>query len=153
MRCAWVSAVSASLVAPLLSGCTGGEALHRFVFDPRGITPQSTTLTLGAGEKLSFWNSLDVTYQVDTTLDFVINISPESGTPVKVVCDALNPTSQFMSLTHTTGNTIRKSWKLAQMNCGFGPVDKRQPFTITVVPKANGTLPLEASRIVLELKG
>ena len=154
MRCVWVSAVPATLVAPLLlSGCTGGEALHRFVFDPGGITPQTTKLTLGAGEKLSFWNSLDVTYQAGTTLDFVININPESGTPVKVVCDALDPTSQFMSSTFTTGNTIRKSWKLAQMNCGFGPVNKSQSFTITVVPKANGTAPLEASRIVLELKG
>ena len=153
MRCVWVSAVSASLVAPLLSGCTGVEALHRFVFDPGGITPQTTNLTLDAGKKLSFWNSLNVSYQVGTTLTFVININTESGTPVEVLCDALDPISQFMSSTFTTGNTIKKSWKLAQMNCGFGPVEKRQLLTITVVPKADGTAPMEASRIVLELKG
>ena len=153
MQSVLVSTVSATLVAPLLlSGCTGGEPFHRFVFDPAEIIPQTTTLTLGAGEKLSFWNSLDVTYQAGTTLDFVININTESGIPVEVLCDALDPTSQFMSSTFTSGNTIKKSWKLAQMNCGFGPVEKSQSFKITVVPKAEGTTPLEASRIVLELK-
>lgn len=153
MRGVWVGPASVSLVAPLLlSGCTGGEPLHRFVFDPEAIAPQTTTLTVGAGETLSFWNSLDLTYQMGTTLDFVINVNAEAGAPVEVLCDALDPTVEVMTSTFTTGNIVRKSWKLAKMNCGFGPVEQTQSFTITAVPRAGGTAPLEASRIVLELK-
>ena len=96
MRVVLIGVASVTLFfPPLLSGCTGGEPLHRFVFDPGAIAPQTTRLMVGAGEKLSFWNSLDVTYQTGTTLDFVINIKAEAGTTVEVLCDALDPISHL----------------------------------------------------------
>ena len=153
MQRVWTRVVNGSLDAPfLLAGCTGGEPLHRFVFEPEAVAPQTTALTLAAGESLSFWNSLDLTYQTDTTLNFVITVQPEAQAPIEILCDALNPTSEFMTTTITTGNTVKKSWKIARMKCGFGPMEKRQTVTITAVPKATGTVPLEAKRLVLELK-
>ena len=62
------------LVPLLLTGCTGGEPLHRFVFDPEAMSPQTTTLILEKGEKLSFWNSLDVSCKQPVTLQFYISI-------------------------------------------------------------------------------
>ena len=154
MQFLWPASVSAIVVVPLLlSGCTGGKALHQFVFEPAAIEPQTTRLTLEAGESLSFWNSLDVTYQTGTTLNFLISVKPEQGTAVEVLCDALKPTTQFMTTTVTSGNVVSQSWKIAKMNCSYGPVDKTQAFTITAVPQADGPVPLEADRIVMEIKG
>ena len=87
------------LVPLLLTGCTGGEPLHRFVFNPEEVIPQTTTLMLEKGEKLSFWNSLDVTYKSPVNLQFYISIKAEEEAPVKVLCDALSPTLEFMTST------------------------------------------------------
>ena len=72
------------------------------MFEPEAVAPQTTALTLAAGESLSFWNSLDLTYQTDTTLNFVITVQPEAQAPIEILCDALNPTSEFMTTTITT---------------------------------------------------
>lgn len=140
-------------LAPLLlTSCTGGEPLHRFVFDSAEAVPQSTTLILQKGEKLSFWNSLDVTYKPPVTLEFYISIKTEEEAPVEVFCNALNPTFIFMSSTIEKDNYVSKSWKLARMICEFGPIEKKKSVTITAAPKATGVDTLSIDRLVLELK-
>ena len=140
------------LVPLLLTGCTGGEPLHRFVFDPEAVSPQTTTLMLEKGEKLSFWNSLDVTYKPPVTLQFYISIKAEKEAPVEVVCNALSPTLTFMSSTIEKGNHVAESWKLARMTCVFGPIEKKKAVTITATPKAEGVGSIRVDRLVLELK-
>ena len=140
------------LVPLLLAGCTGGEPLHRFVFDTGEVSPQTTTLMLDKGEKLSFWNSLDMTYQPPATLQFYISIKVGKEDPVEAVCNALNPTFTFMSSTIEKENHVAKSWKLARMTCEFGPIEKKQAVTITATPKAEGVGTLRVDRLVLELK-
>ena len=73
--------------------------MHRFTFDPETLAPQTTTLILDKGEKLNFWNSLDVTYKPPITLGFYITIKAEKEPPTEIFCDALNPTLTFMSST------------------------------------------------------
>ena len=140
------------LVPLLLTGCAGGEPLHRFVFDPEAVIPQTTTLMLVKGEKLSFWNSLDVTYKPPVTLNFYITIKAEEEAPVEVLCDALSPTLEFMSSTIEKENYVAKSWKIARMTCEFGPIEKKKAVTITAEPKAGGVGALTLDRLVLELK-
>lgn len=140
------------LVPLLLTGCTGGEPLHRFVFDPEAMSPQTTTLILEKGEKLSFWNSLDVSYKPPVTLQFYISIKAEKEAPVEVLCNALSPSLTFMSSTIEKVNHVAKSWKLARMTCDFGPIDKKKAVTITAAPKAEGIGTLTVDRLVLELK-
>ena len=140
------------LVPLLLAGCTGGEPLHRFVFDPEGVSPQTTTLMLEKGEKLSFWNSLDVTYKSPVTLQFYISIKAEKEAPVEVVCNALSPTLTFMSSTIEKGNHVAESWKIARMTCEYGPIEKKKTVTITATPKAEGVGSIKVERLVLELK-
>ena len=140
------------LVPLLLAGCTGGEPLHRFVFDPEGVSPQTTTLMLEKGEKLSFWNSLDVTYKSPVTLQFYISIKAEKEAPAEVVCNALSPTLTFMSSTIEKGNHVAESWKIARMTCEYGPIEKKKTVTITATPKAEGVGSIKVERLVLELK-
>ena len=126
--------------------------MHRFVFNPEEVIPQTTTLMLEKGEKLSFWNSLDVTYKSPVTLKFYISIKAEEEAPVEVLCDALSPTLEFMTSTIEKENYVAKSWKLARMSCGFGPIEKKKAVTITAAPKAEGIGTLRVDRLVLELK-
>ena len=60
----------------LLTGCSGGELLHRFTFSPEAIEAQQTNLSLRKGERLQFWNTLDVSYQKGTKLTFKIGLKP-----------------------------------------------------------------------------
>jgi hypothetical protein len=136
----------------LLTGCTGGEPVHQFVFDPEEVIPLTTTLMMEKGEKLSFWNSLDVSYKLPVTLQFNILIKAEGEAPVEVLCNALSPTFTFMSSTIEKENYVAKSWKLARMACEFGPIEKKKAVIITAVPKAEGVGMLRVDRLVLELK-
>ena len=140
------------LVPLLLTGCTVGEPLHRFVFDPESMSSQTTTLILEKGEKLSFWNSLDVTYKPPVTLQFYISIKAEKDAPVEALCNALSRSLTFMSSTIEKVNHVAKSWKLVRMKCNFGPIDKKKAVTITAAPKAEGIGTLTVDRLVLELK-
>ena len=128
------------------------EPLHRFVFAPEAVSPQTTTLMLETGEKLSFWNSLDVTNKPPVTLQFYISIKAEKEAPVEVVCNALSPTLTFMSSTIEKENHVAESWKLARMTCEFGPIEKKKAVTITATPKAEGIGTIRVDRLVLELK-
>ena len=51
--------------------------MHWFVFNPEEVIPQTTTLMLEKGEKLSFWNSLDVTYKSPVNLQFTFQLTPK----------------------------------------------------------------------------
>ena len=135
-----------------LTGCTGGEPLYRFIFNPETLVPQTTTLILDKGEKLTFWNSLNVTYKPPITLGFYITITAEREPPIEILCDALNPTLTFMSSTIEKGNYIDKSWKIARMKCEFGPIEKKKAVIITSTPKVNGIGTLQINRLILELK-
>jgi len=53
----------------------GGELLHHFTFSPEAIEAQQTSLSLRKGERLQFWNSLDVSYQKGTALTFKIGVN------------------------------------------------------------------------------
>ena len=128
------------------------EPLHRFVFAPEAVSPQTTTLMLETGEKLSFWNSLDVTNKPPVTLQFYISIKAEKEAPVEVVCNALSPTLTFMSSTIEKENHVAESWKLARMTFEFGPIKKKKAVTITATPKAEGIGIIRVDRLVLELK-
>ena len=135
----------------LLTGCMGGELLHRFTFSPKAIKPGQTTLTLRKGESLQFWNSLDVSYKPGTKLVFKIAIKPkDSGETSQVICNALDPSFTFMSSKVESPNSIRQSWKQARMRCSFGPVAATQTFNITALPAASA--PMQAERLILELK-
>ena len=126
--------------------------MHRFVFGPEAVSPQTTTLMLEKGEKLSFWNSLDVTYKPPVTLQFYILIKAEKEAPVEVVCNALSPTLTFMSSTIEKGNHVAESWKIARMTCEYGPIEKKKTVTITATPKGEGVGSIKVERLVLELK-
>ena len=141
------------LLAPLLliAGCTGGEPLHQFAFDET-LEPQTTTLILDKGEKLSFWNSLNIAYKPPITLDFYITIKAEMEPLIEVVCDALNPTLTFMSSTSEKKDYAEKSWKIARMKCEFGPNEKKKKMIITSAPKVGGTGRLQVNQLMLELK-
>ena len=135
----------------LLTGCMGGELLHRFTFSPEAIEAQNTSLTLGKGERLQFWNSLDLSYQKGTELSFKIEVKPDNGKEASVViCDALNPSLTIMSATVERNSSISQSWKQARMNCSFGPLPETQTVTITAWPVASG--PVQVKRLILELK-
>ena len=135
----------------LVTGCMGGEPLHRFTFSLEAIKPGETTLTLRKGERLQFWNSLDVTTKPGTDLVFKIAITPkDSGEASQVMCDALNPSFTLMSRKVESPSRISQSWKQARMRCSFGPVSTTQTFNITALPVASA--PMQAKRLSLELK-
>ena len=135
-----------------LTGCTGGEPLHRFTFNPETLAPQTTTLILGKGEKLNFWNSLNVRYKPPIALAFYITIKAEKKAATEIFCDALNPTLTFTGLTIEKDNYVDKSWNIARMNCEFGPINKKQTLTITATPKVDGIGTLQVDGLILELK-
>lgn len=138
-------------VAALLVGCSGGELLQRFTFEPDAIKPQQTTLTLRKGERLQFWNSLDLSYQSGLTLAFNISLKPKGvGEESRLICDALNPSMTFMSTKVQVQDSISQAWKQARMRCGFGPLTQDQTLTITAVPQASG--PVQIKRLILEVK-
>ena len=141
------------LLAPLLliAGCTVGEPLHQFTFN-ESLEPQNTTLILEKGEKLSFWNSLNIGYEPPITLDFYITIKAEMEPLIEVSCDALNPTLTFMSSTIEKKDYVEKSWKIARMKCEFGPTEKKKKVIITSVPKFGGTGIVKVNQLMLELK-
>ena len=129
----------------------GGELLHRFTFSPEAIEAQQTRLTLAKGERLQFWNSLDVSFQPGTTLTFKIGVKPDNANEASTItCDALNPSLTIMSATVEVNNSISQSWKMARMNCGFGPLPETQTITITALPDASG--PVQVKRLILEVK-
>ena len=141
------------LLAPLLliAGCTGGEPLHQFAFNET-LEPQTTTLILEKGEKLSFWNSLNIAYKPPITLGFYIAIKIDKGPLIEVVCDALNPTLTIMSSTTERKDYVEKSWKIARMKCEFGPIEEKKKVTITSAPKVGGTETVQVNQLILELK-
>ena len=93
-----------------------------------------------------------MTYKPPITLGFYITIKAEREPPIEILCDALNPTLTFMSSTIEKGNYIDKSWKIARMNCKFGPIEKKQAVTITATPKIDGIGTLQVNGLILELK-
>ena len=141
------------LLAPLLliAGCTGSEPLHQFAFNER-LDPQTTTLILEKGEKLSFWNSLNVAYKPPATLDFYVTIKTDNDPLIEIICDALSPTLTFMSSTTEREEYVEKSWMTARMKCEFGPIKEKKKVTITSAPKVGGTGTLQVKQLILELK-
>ena len=141
------------LLAPLLliAGCSGSEPLHKFAFNEM-LDPQTTTLILQRGDKLSFWNSLNVAYRLPATLDFYVTIKIKNEPLIEVVCDALNPTLTFMSSTIEREDYVEKSWKTARMKCEFGPIKEKKKVTITSAPKVSGTGTVQVKQLILELK-
>ncbi|CAK24705.1 hypothetical protein KQ296_01930 [Synechococcus sp. CS-197] len=134
-----------------MTGCSGGELLHRFTFSPEAIEAQQTNLSLRKGERLQFWNSLDVSYQKGTKLTFKIGLKPgNSKEESTVICDALNPSLTIMSSTVERNSSITKSWKQARMNCSFGPLSETQTISITALPAASG--PVQVKRLILDVK-
>ena len=135
----------------LLAGCMGGELLHRFTFSPEAIEAQQTSLSLRKGERLQFWNSLDVSYQKGTELTFKIEVKPDNGKEEStVVCDALNPSLTIMSASVERNSSISKSWKQARMNCSFGPLSETQTVSVSALPVATGQV--QVKRLILEMK-
>ena len=128
------------LLAPLLliAGCTGSEPLHQFAFNET-LDPQTTTLILEKGEKLSFWNSLNVVYKPPVILEFYVAIKTDNDPLIEIVCDALSPTLTFMSSTIEREDYVEKSWKTARMKCEFGPIEEKKKVTIASAPKVGGT--------------
>ena len=141
------------LLAPLLliAGCTGSEPLHQFAFNET-LDPQTTTLILEKGDKLSFWNSLNVAYRLPATLNFHVTIKIENEPLIEIVCDALNPTLTFMSSTMEREDYVKKSWKTARMKCEFGPIKEKKKVTISSAPKISGMGKLQVNQLILELK-
>ena len=141
------------LLVPLLlvAGCTGGEPLHQFAFN-EALDPQTTTLILEKGEKLSFWNSLKAAYKLPTTLDFYITIKAEKKPLINIACDALNPTLTFMSSTMKRDDYVEKSWKIARMKCEYGPSKEKKKVTITSAPNVGGTGTIQVNQLILDLK-
>ncbi len=135
----------------LIAGCTGGKPLHQFAFN-ESLDPQTTTLILEKGEKLSFWNSLNVAYKLPITIDFFITIKTGKEPVTMIVCDALHPTLTFMSSTTEREDSVEKSWKTARMKCEFGPIEEKMKVTITSAPQVGGTGTVQVKQLILELK-
>ena len=125
--------------------------MHQFAFNET-LEPQTTTLILEKGEKLSFWNSLNIGYKPPITLDFYITIKAEMEPVTVVACDALNPTLTFMSSTTEKTDYTERSWKIARMKCEFGPIEKKKKVIITSAPKIGGTGKVQVNQLMLELK-
>ena len=135
----------------LLGSCTGGEALKRFEFKPNAMGSQVASLDLPAGGELSFWNSLDLSYEQGSSVVFMVSIQPQdASSPTEVECDALDPSMTLMSTETQLQDRVNQSWKVARMRCGFGPVAGDQRLQVTVVPILSG--PVEIRRLVFELK-
>ena len=143
---------AAAFVCPVvLSSCSGGEALKRFSFNGEAIVPQVATVDLPSGGKLSFWNSLDLSYREGTSVSFQVSIqSPGEPQPTEVICDALETSTTLMSRKVQVQGRIDEAWKLARMRCGYGPVPEAQQLQVTAVPVFSG--PVEIRRLDLELK-
>ena len=136
----------------ILCGCTGSAPLHRFVFDPASLASQAITLELHKGQRLSFWNSLDLSFAEEAGVAFMISILPADGAWERVVtCDALKPSMTFMSTETVLQGRISQSWKTARMRCSYGPVQQNQSVTISVEPELSGQVVVR--RLVLEIKG
>ena len=125
--------------------------MHKFAFNET-LDAQTTTLIVEKGEKLSFWNSLNVAYRLPAALDFYVTIKIENEPLIEIVCDALNPTLTFMSSTTEREDYVEKSWKTARMKCGFGPLEEKKKVTITSAPKVGGTGTVQVKQLILELK-
>ena len=135
----------------LLGACTGGEALKRFEFKPNAMGSQVASLDVPAGGELSFWNSLDLSYEQGSSVVFRVSIQPQdASSPTEVECDALDPSMTLMSTETQLQDRVNQSWKVARMRCGYGPVAGDQRLQVTVVPILSG--PVEIRRLVLELK-
>ena len=125
--------------------------MHQFAFN-EALDPQTTTLKLEKGEKLSFWNSVNVAYKLPATLDFHITIKAEKESLIDIACDALNPTLTFMSSTMERDDYVEKSWKTARMKCEYGPSKEKKKVIITSAPKVGGTGTVQINQLILELK-
>ena len=135
----------------LLTGCTGGKPLATIKFGENDLEPRTTQIALVPGKSLSFWNSIDVEYIQPIELKFLIDIKQgNNGVPVRVSCDALNPTTTFMSREAQFQDKISKSWKLAKMQCGYGPITKASSLNITVQPLVSK--PVKIKRFELQIK-
>ena len=135
----------------LLGACTGGEALKRFEFKSNAMGSQVATVNVPAGVKLSFWNSLDLSYEPGSSVVFKVSIqSQDASSPTEVECDALDPSMTVMSTTTQSQDRVNQAWKVARMRCGYGPVAEGQRLEVTVVPVLVGSV--EIRRLVLELK-
>ncbi len=135
----------------LLGSCTGGEALKRFEFKSDALDSQLSTVNVPAGGELSFWNSLDLSYELGSSVTFRVSIQPQdASSSTEVECDALNPSMMLMSSKTQLQNRVNQSWKLARMSCGYGPVVEDQRLQVTAVPVLSGSV--EIRRLVLELK-
>ena len=126
--------------------------MHRFTFNPESPIPQTTTLMLDKGDKVSFWNSLNVTYKQPNSIAFYITIEAQNTPPAEIFCDALNPTLTFASVTIEKGNYVDKSWKISRMNCEYGPTTQQQTVTITATPKVDSIETTKFHQLILELR-
>lgn len=126
--------------------------MHKFTFNPESPAPQTTTLMLDKGDKVTFWNSLNVTYKQPNSIAFYITIEAQNTPPTEILCDALNPTLTFASVTIEKGNYVDKSWKIARMNCEYGPTTQQQTVTITAIPKVDSIETTQFNQLILELK-
>ena len=135
----------------LLVSCTGGEALKRFEFKPGAMGSQVATVDVPAGGELSFWNSLDLSYEQGGSVVFRVSIQPQdASSPTEVECDALDPSMTLMSTKTQLQNRVNQSWNVSRMRCGYGPIAGDQRLQVTAVPVLSDSV--EIRRLVLELK-
>ena len=135
----------------LLASCTGGEALKRFEFSSDAMGAQVATVDVPAGGELSFWNSLDLSYEQDSSVAFRVSIQPQdASSSTELECDALDPSMTLMSTKTQLQDRVNQSWKLARMRCGYGPIAGDQRLQVTAVPVLSGSV--EIRQLVLELK-
>ena len=135
----------------LLASCTGGEALQRFEFKADAMGSQVATVDVPAGGELSFWNSLDLSYEQGSSVVFRVSIQPQDApSPTEVECDALDPSMTLMSTKTQLQDRVNQSWKVARMRCEYGPIAGDQRLQVTAVPVLSGSV--EIRRLVLELK-
>ena len=102
--------------------------------------------------RLSFWNSLDLSYEQGSSVVFRVSIQPQDAPSptTEVECDALDPSMTLMSTKTQLQDRVNQSWKVARMRCGYGPVAGDQRLQVTAVPVLPGSV--EIRRLVLELK-
>lgn len=146
-----LSDAAALAATVLLVSCTGGEALKRFEFNPDAMGAQVATVDVPAGGELSFWNSLDLSYEQGSSVTFRVSIQPQdASSSTEVECDALDPSMTLMSTKTQLQDRVNQSWKVARMRCGYGPIAGDQRLQVTAVPVLSGSV--EIRRLVLELK-
>src|SRR5688572_28656298 len=99
--------VMLSLLIPLLAiGC--GKEVGRIAFSAPGNA--TTIATLDGSKDVDFWTELDVEWKGDIVLTYHIDLEQEGQLVSRVVCGALDVSTELMSVATDIGSKHARSY-------------------------------------------